>query len=59
MDLQGIADRACTAGDPQKFHANHRPLAAELSLRTFWTLLRELSSRRRRLPIVLEELSAV
>jgi hypothetical protein len=35
-----------------------KPLA-ELSLQTFWTLLRELSSRRRRLPIVLEELSAV
>ena len=29
----------------------------ELSLRTFWTLLREFSSRRRRLAIVLEELS--
>ena len=32
--------------------------SAELSLRTFWILLRELSSRRRRLPIVLEELSS-
>jgi len=32
---------------------------AELSLRAFWTLLRELSSRRRRLSIVVEELSAV
>jgi hypothetical protein len=36
---------------------HQRPIA-ELSLRTFWTLLRELSSRRR-IPIVLEELSAV
>ena len=30
---------------------------AELSLRTFWTLLRELSSHRHRLPVVLDELS--
>jgi hypothetical protein len=32
---------------------------AELSIRTFWTLLRELSSRRRRLSIVREEFSPV